>query len=96
MNETTVGIRELKAQISKYLRRVKAGQTLIITDHGKPVGRIVPVEENLDERVQRLVEAGIVKWNGKKLKPREPITTNRGSRQLSDLVAEDREIDYLS
>ena len=96
MNETTVGIRELKAQISKYLRRVKAGQTLIITDHGKPVGRIVPVEETLEERVQRLVSAGIVKWNGKKLKPREPIAINQGPRQVSDLIVEDRDIDYLS
>ena len=96
MNETTVGIRELKAQISKYLRRVKAGQTLIITDHGKPVGRIVPVEETLEERVQRLVEAGIVKWNGKKLKPREPIAINQGPRQISDMIVEDRDIDYLS
>jgi prevent-host-death family protein len=95
MHETTVGIRELKAQISKYLRRVKAGQTLVITDHGKPVGRIVPVEETLEARMQRLVEAGIVKWNGKKPKLREPITINRGPRQVSDLVAEDREIDSL-
>jgi prevent-host-death family protein len=95
MNETTVGIRELKAQISKYLRQVKAGQTLIITDHGKPVGRIVPVEETLEARMQRLVEAGIVRWNGKKLKPREPIAINRGPRQVADLVAEDREIDNL-
>lgn len=96
MNETTVGIRELKAQISKYLRRVKAGQTLIITDHGKPIGRIVPIEETLEERVQRLVRAGIVRWNGKKLKPRELIATNQGPRQISDLIVEDRDIDYLS
>lgn len=95
MNETTVGIRELKAQISKYLRQVKAGQTLIITDHGKPVGRIVPVEETLEARMQRLVEAGIVMWSGKKLKPRESIAINRGPRQVADLVAEDREIDNL-
>ena len=95
MNETTVGIRELKAQISKYLRRVKEGHTLVITERGKPIGRIVPVGETLEERVQRLVEAGIVKWNGKKLEPREPIAVNRGPRQVSDLVVEDRDIDYL-
>lgn len=95
MNETTVGIRELKAQISKYLRRVKEGQTLIITDHGKPIGRIIPAEQTLEERMQRLVEAGIIKWNGKKLEPRDPIAINRGPRQISDLVVEDRDIDYL-
>ena len=96
MNETTVGIRELKAQISKYMRRVKEGQTLVITERGKPIGRIIPAEQTLEERMLRLVEAGIVKWNGKKLEPRDPIAVNRGSRQISDLVVEDRDIDYLS
>jgi prevent-host-death family protein len=95
MNETTVGIRELKAQISKYMRRVKEGQTLVITERGKPIGRIIPAEQTLEERMLRLVEAGIVKWNGKKLEPRDPIAVNRGPRQISDLVVEDRDIDYL-
>ncbi len=96
MDETTVGIRELKAQISKYLRRVKEGQTLVITERGKPIGRIIPAEQTLEERMLRLVEAGIVKWNGKKLEPTDPIAVNRGPRQISDLVVEDRDIDYLS
>lgn len=95
MDETTVGIRELKAKISKYLRRVKAGQTLIITDRGKPIGRIVPVTETLNERVQRLVEAGIVRWNGKKLEPHPPTAINRGDKLISDIISEDREIGYL-
>lgn len=42
MTEMTVGIRDLKAQLSNYLRQVKAGATLIITERGRPVGRIVP------------------------------------------------------
>jgi prevent-host-death family protein len=95
MDETTIGIRELKAQISKYLRRVKEGQTLVITERGKPIGRIIPAEQTLEERMLRLVEAGIVKWNGKKLEPQDPIAVNRGPRQISDLVVEDRDIDYL-
>ena len=95
MNETTVGIRELKAQLSKYLQRVKEGHTLVITERGKPIGRIVPVGETLEERVQRLVEAGIVKWNGKKLEPHEPAGINRGDKLMSDIVSEDRKIDYI-
>jgi prevent-host-death family protein len=95
MNETTVGIRELKAQLSKYMRRVKEGQTLVITERGKPIGRIIPAEQTLEERMLKLVEAGLIRWNGKKLEPHEPLGLNRGDKLMSDIVIEDREIDYL-
>lgn len=42
MSEVTVGVRELKAQLSAYLRQVKAGQTIVITERGTPIGRITP------------------------------------------------------
>ena len=50
-----VGIRELKSHLSHYLRRVKAGETLIITERGKPIGRIVPESQPLEERLAHLV-----------------------------------------
>lgn len=34
MPEMTVGIRQLKSHLSAYLRRVKAGEVLIVTDRG--------------------------------------------------------------
>ncbi len=91
MRETTVGVRELKAQLSKYLRQVKAGHTIVITEHGQAVGRIVPAEESLDDRLQAMVKAGLAQWNGKKFKPGKPVARTRGSRSVSDLLIEDRE-----
>ena len=35
--ENTVGIRELKTQLSAYLRKVKSGDAITITEHGKPI-----------------------------------------------------------
>jgi hypothetical protein len=43
----------------------------------------------------KLVEAGLIRWNGKKLEPHEPLGLNRGDKLMSDIVIEDREIDYL-
>ena len=40
MAPVTVGIRDLKAQLSKTIQQVKAGETVIITERGKPIGRI--------------------------------------------------------
>lgn len=39
----SVGIRELRQQASALLRRVVAGETLEVTDHGHPIARIVPL-----------------------------------------------------
>jgi prevent-host-death family protein len=90
MRETTVGVRELKTQLSKYLRQVKAGRTIVITERGRTVGRIVPDEESLDDRLQAMVKAGLAQWNGKKLKPPKPVTTLPEGRSISDLIIEDR------
>lgn len=40
-SEATVGIRDLRDHLSAYLERVKAGETLTITDHGKPIARLI-------------------------------------------------------
>ena len=90
MSETSVGVRQLKARLSEYLRRVKAGETVLITDRGQPVGRIVPTAEPLEARLQRLAEAGLVLWSGRKLEPRPPVVEARGGRTVADLLIEDR------
>ena len=90
MGETRVGIRELKARLSEYLRRVKAGETVLITDRGQPVGRIVPTAEPLEDRLQRMAEAGLILWSGRKLETRPPVARARGDRTVADLLIEDR------
>jgi prevent-host-death family protein len=91
MAEMTVGIRELKAQLSKYLHQVASGSTLVITDHGKPVGRIVPMQPSVEARVQELVQAGIVSWSGRRLSAIAPVAYTRGPRTVAELLLEDRE-----
>ena len=91
MDEMRVGVRDLKARLSKYLRQVRQGQTVIITDHGRPVGRLSPVDQPIDDRLKALKDAGLVAWNGQKLKQVTPAATNRGKRQVSDILVEMRE-----
>jgi len=73
------------------MRRVKAGETIIVTEHGKPIGQIIPVKPTVEGRIQAMVIAGQAEWNGQKLKPYRPKAVNKGPRQLSDLIVEDRE-----
>jgi prevent-host-death family protein len=91
MSEIRVGVRDLKARLSEYLRQVQNGNIVVITEHGRPVGRISPVEQPLNERVETLLEAGMVVWNGQKLQPIKPAAVNHGEKQISEILVELRE-----
>jgi prevent-host-death family protein len=91
MSEIRVGVRDLKARLSEYLRQVKQGHVVVITEHGRPVGRLLPAEWTLEERIKVLQEAGMVAWNGQKLEPIPPVVINQSSRQVSDILVEMRE-----
>ena len=91
MGVIRIGTRELKNHLSEILRKVKAGEMVIITERGKPVGQITSLQPDPAGRLQQLVEAGIVEWNGQRITPYQPKATNRGKGLLSNLVAEDRE-----
>ena len=90
MTEMTVGVRELKSQLSKYLRQVKAGRTIVITEHGKTVGRIVPAEMSLEDKLEAMRRAGLIEWSGKKLKPMKPVAKVKAGYSVAKLLIEDR------
>ena len=90
MAEMRVGMRELKSKLSEYLRRVKAGETIIVTERGRMIGQIIPVKPTLEERMKALAEAGFLEYSGKKLNPYRPKIVNRSGRLISDIVVEDR------
>ncbi len=63
MKTATVGVREAKAYLSKYLKIVGQGGEVIITDRGVPVGKIVPIpaaENSLAQRLQKLEQEGVI------------------------------------
>lgn len=96
MKDTSVGIRELKNNLSKYMRRVKRGETIVITEYGKPIGRIIAEGSPTESRLQGLIAAGVLRWNGEKLPSRSPAAINQSASSASDLISEDRDVDYLS
>jgi prevent-host-death family protein len=85
------GIRELKTRLSAYLRQVRAGGTVIITNRGKPVGRIVPEGQSPEEHLKTLNQAGLVAWSGKRLLPLAPLARAKGDKTVAGLLLEDRE-----
>ena len=90
MGDMNVGIRELKARLSHYLRQVKLGKTILITEYGNPVGRIVPAAQTINERMNLIKQAGMLNWDGSKIIQQDPVTINRGQGKISDLISEMR------
>ena len=45
-----VGVRELRQNLSVYLRRVAKGERFVVTDRREPVAELVPLAEDSDER----------------------------------------------
>jgi prevent-host-death family protein len=54
-----IGIRELRQHASRYLQRVKAGETITITERGEPIAELRPIDEERPESaLERLVREG--------------------------------------
>ncbi len=56
------GVAELKAHLSEYLDRVRAGQEVVVTDRGRPVAKLVPIGrgEARESRRERLLRDGLL------------------------------------
>jgi len=61
----TVGIRELKNNLSKYIRRVEAGERVIVTDRGRVIAELSPPQPRAvaegRSRYAALVAAGLIR-----------------------------------
>jgi prevent-host-death family protein len=81
-----VGVRELKARLSEYLGRAAAGESVVVTDRGRPIARIVSFAEG------SAVERGIAEgWIEQPRSDRlEPARRHRAGRQVLEVLDEDR------
>ena len=91
MKEQRVGVRELKANLSSVLREVKAGRTILITERGKSVGRILPAETSTQDVIEEGARRKLWAWSGRKWQPVLPRIRPRKGTQVSDLLLDDRE-----
>jgi prevent-host-death family protein len=87
----TVGIRELKIHLSRHLKRVRSGARLIVTERGRAIATIDPVESpDGAEWARALVASGQARWGGGKPEGcRHPVATTSG-RLVSAVVIEER------
>lgn len=78
----TATVSKLKASLSEYLRRVKAGEEVLVTERGRSIAKIVPVgrSDTLPEYLLEMERQGLVRLGQGKLpktfwklpRPRDP------------------------
>ncbi|MFJ9697603.1 type II toxin-antitoxin system Phd/YefM family antitoxin [Kitasatospora sp. NPDC101183] len=86
----TMGLRELNQNPSKAVARVRAGETIVVTDRGRPVLRLVP-ETPPETTLERMVVAGEVTPPAQEGMPELALDLLPDLGSLSDLLVEERE-----
>lgn len=88
-NMLRIGIRELRQRASEYLKRVRDGEIVEVTDRGRPVARIVPIRTT---RYEQMREEGLIRpADGDLLELGPPLCRPDGTPPLSEIVARNRD-----
>ena len=86
----TIGIRELKENLSSYMKKVRKGEKIVITNRKKEIAIIMPlIKKDKEEKVYQLIHQGIAFWHGGKPKGMKARIVSQGMK-VSDAVIEDR------
>ena len=88
-----VGIRELKAHLSTYVKWAEAGHDITITDHRRPAARLVAPYPTSADVMPASLRLGIAEgWitPGRTRRPLRPIDRVASSMTIEQLLADDR------
>jgi prevent-host-death family protein len=87
---TKVGVDTLKDQLDDYLKRAGEGERILITERGRSIALLIPIESSESvRRAWELVESGVANWSGGKPVGSRHRPRGRG-KCVSDIVLEDR------
>jgi prevent-host-death family protein len=90
-----VGSREFKNRLGRYLRAVRQGKTLIVTDRGKPVAKVSPPDEDpapaptVDEIFEKLEADGLIRLGRRPLKKFKALPST--GKLASEMIIQDRQ-----
>ena len=93
-----IATRDLKDHLSEYLKRVRAGEELVITSHGKPIAKLSPPDKARQERPDPLANVSWIRQPTRKRLPGETmglgankIVMRGEGPSLSHMVLDDRD-----
>ena len=90
-----VGSREFKNRLGQYLAAVRKGQSLLITDRGRPVAKLIPLDavetptDPLRARLLELEAQGLIRLARRPMRSFKAVPS-RG-KSASEMIIEDRQ-----
>ena len=94
----SVGIAELRQNLSKYLKLVAEGESLVVTDHNRPVAVLGPVPvRKMSAKLERLIAEGKVRPAQNRtgiIPPPEPyeVPSQVTSEEIFEYLREERDV----
>jgi prevent-host-death family protein len=94
----SVGVRELKNRLSEYLRSVRLGESVLVTDRGEVVAELLPpgqaqMDPSMPAGLQGLAKRGLVTLGTAgepNLYPALPLPRRKRRRSAAQLLDEER------
>lgn len=93
----SIGVRELRQNASRYLERVKRGESIEVTERGVPIAVLAPMPVVKKTRIDELIEQGILIPGEGNLDawlaahPPEPMDPNYDGPSIAQILHELRE-----
>ncbi len=87
----SIGVRELRQNASEYLRLVKAGETVEVTEYGRPVARLTPIPPETGDVLDELEGKGLLRRGKGAILAVKPIPPRAGAPLPSKVLEAMRE-----
>jgi prevent-host-death family protein len=85
-----IGIRELKENLSRYMKKVRTGERIIVTDRKTDIAIIMPIGINAgEEKLYQFIQHGMASWSGGMPQGMAVRIISKG-KSVSSSVIEDR------
>ena len=85
MRERRGGIPELEGNLGAYLEEVRSGTTLLVTEGGRRIARLIP-----ELGASKFRNGPAIVWSGQRLRKTKPKARLRGGGSMTDIVRENR------
>jgi len=89
----SVGVREIRQNISVYLRRVEQGEAFTVTDRGRPVAMLSPVPNDENPLAALIATGELTPAKGRLADLPPPIKLPPGAPTLSEILQQMRDED---
>lgn len=88
------GVKEIRDHFTRYLKRVKQDEEIVVTERGKPVALLVPIPEatGFQEKWELAAMKGIIRLPQKEGKIPIYKKIKLPGKSLTEIVLEDKEL----